>query len=277
MTDEITQLRKENKKLHRTIEQLDKTAGILVRRDLELRRANEKLNSFDDDKSEFVATAAHQMRTPLSALRWTLQMIVAEEVGPLTDEQKTLLKKSQTSVDRLVRLVNNLLDADHLQLRSERREQNPVDLTTVVESVLSALQAQADTASVTIAYEPPADDVPIILASQERIYDIVYNLVDNAIKYTPADGTVTISVFVDANRIHCQISDTGIGIPEAYKSKLFTRFARADNARRVDADGSGLGLYIVKKIVEYYDGTIDVTSSEGDGTTFDVSFSIKTK
>ncbi len=255
--------------LEAELKSMDKSAQMLVRRDLELRRANGRLQALDSAKSEFVSIAAHQMRTPLSAIKWSQQMLYDEELGPLTVEQKQMVSQTSKSATRLIRLVNNLLDADHLEVGRAQYDTTEVDLIVVLQEIITDLQSAAQEKKIDIKLLVDRE-IPLLHFNRERLKDIFFNLVDNAIKYTPATGTITIQA-TPVSGVTVMVSDTGIGVPEIHKEKLFSRFARAENAKRVDADGSGLGLYIVKKIIEANDGTITCDSTEGVGTRFTIN------
>lgn len=273
--DELEQLQKQIAKLEATVETMDKGAQMLVRRDLELNQANDKLQLLDRSKSEFVSIAAHQMRTPLSAIKWSQQMLFDQELGPLNKDQKKVVRQTQHSVTRLVRLINNLLDADHLELGKHSFDFKEVNLLVILKDVVNDLRPNAEEKKVKLEFHYD-DGIPKIRASAERLQDIFFNLIDNAIKYTKAEGSVVVRLSDDIEHIRVSVKDTGMGIPTEHIPKLFTRFSRADNARRVDPDGSGLGLYIVKRIIEVLGGTIEVHSAEGEGTEFLVSFPLTT-
>lgn len=257
-------------KITAILEDQKRSAQLLVRRDRELSQANERLREIDRVKSEFISIAAHQLRTPLSAIKWSQQMLYDEELGPLAIEQKQVISQTQQSVTRLVRLVNNLLDVDHLEIGKGQYEQTDVDLIATIQNIFDELRPRITEKTIDISLRVDRD-IPKLRANQERLRDVFYNLIDNAVKYTPVGGKISIEL-TPVNGVTISIRDTGIGIPEVHKTKLFTRFARAENAKRVDADGSGLGLYIVKKIIEINNGTISVESTEGVGTTFILNF-----
>lgn len=271
--DELEKYKLRVAELEKTLEAMDKGAQMLVRRDLELRRANKQLMLLDRSKSEFVSIAAHQMRTPLSAIKWSQQMLFDQELGGLNEDQKKVVRQTQHSVTRLVRLINNLLDADHLELGKHSFDVKDINLLSVLKEVVEDLKPNASEKHVKLEFLYD-DGIPKINASAERIQDVFFNLIDNAIKYTKAEGTVTIRLRDDIEHVVVSIKDDGMGIPPEHLPKLFTRFSRADNAKRVDPDGSGLGLYIVKRIVEVTGGTIEVHSVEGEGTEFAVKFPI---
>lgn len=268
--DEITRLKNENANLTKIVETMDKNAILLVRRDLELRRANSQLITLDTQKSEFISIAAHQIRTPLSALRWSQQMLLDGDLGEITSPQRDLINQAQQSVVRLVNLVNNLLEVEHLELQNEKKDFVIINLNLLIKECCEEFTATAVERRVTLSVnlsQTPA----LILAKPESVKDVFLNIIDNAMKYTLIGGSVTINVSL-ADTIEVTIADTGIGIPVNHQENVFKRFSRAENAKKLDADGSGLGLYIVKKIMESIDGTVSYTSTEGVGTTFKLLF-----
>lgn len=267
--DELSELQKETARLRAVVESMDKSARLLVHRDLELRRANLKLQSLDSQKSEFISIAAHQIRTPLSALRWSQQMLIDGDFGQLAPAQLEIITQAQQSVVRLVTLVNNLLQVERLELQQTNNDLTYFDLHSLLKECVAEFQPLATERKVTLHFNA-ASSPATIYAHADTIKDIFINLLDNAVKYTLAGGVVTVNVRV-GDTVSVSVTDTGIGIPESHQPFLFKRFSRADNARAIDADGSGLGLYIVKKIVEANAGTILCETVEGRGTTFTVT------
>jgi signal transduction histidine kinase len=253
--------------LKKTIADLDRSAKTLMKRDEELSRANDRLLRLDHAKSEFVSIAAHQLRTPLSALKWAQQMLIEGEAGPITEPQKALLMQSQESVRRMVTLVNDLLAADHLEYGKVAYMMKPASVEETLELTVKEIQPLATEHHVTLDIDIGAKRTTSHI-DQERIKEAFLNILNNAIKYTPEGGTVTIRANYGMGRILLTIADTGIGIPMADRDRLFEKFVRMENAKKVDANGSGLGLFIVKKVIDAHGGKIWFDSVEGQGTTF---------
>lgn len=254
-------------RLQKILEDQRRSARLLLRRDVELQRANDQLQELDKDKSEFVSIAAHQLRTPLSAIKWAHQLIMDGEAGNITDEQRTLLAQAQDSVARMIDLVNNLLDADHLEFGQIRYTFSDINITLLLNEVVGELSAMARERSVKLSYD--ATDVPCsIRADPGRLKEALLNILNNAIKYTPSGGTVSITLTEEKTTLTIVIKDTGIGIPKEGQSRLFQKFVRMDNAKKVDANGSGLGLFIVKRIIDGHNGSVTFESEEGTGTAF---------
>jgi signal transduction histidine kinase len=253
-------------KLKQTIADLDRSAHTLMKRDEELSRANDRLLRLDHAKSEFVSIAAHQLRTPLSALKWAQQMLLDGEAGQVSDSQRLLLTQSQESVRRMVTLVNDLLAADHLEYGKVAYDMKSGSPEEILTSCALELKPMADEHRITLAIELPVKSQAMV--DQERIKEAFLNVLNNAIKYSPDGGTVTLRANYGMGKVVLSIQDTGIGIPEGDRDRLFEKFVRMENAKKVDANGSGLGLFIVKKVIDAHAGKIWFTSSEGQGSTF---------
>lgn len=245
------------------------TAKLLIRRDLALSRANEQLRALDEAKSEFISVAAHQLRTPLSAVKWIINMLEKEEFKD-SAERLDFIQKAAVSVDRMIRLVNDLLEVDHIESGKKRFVFTPIDISPVIQLVLNDLAVQADKRNITIRQEL----MPGVwmLGDVEKLQAVFQNLIENAIKYSFEGGTVTVSAACVQDAVTVTVQDAGIGIPKNQQRRLFTKFFRAQNAMRMDTTGSGLGLFIVKQIVERHGGNIFFESAEGAGATFTLSF-----
>lgn len=265
------ELRETVARLKEVVEQQEKATRMLIKRDMELVRANEMLRELDMRKTEFLAIVAHQLRTPLSGIKWTLDMFMNGDLGDLTQEQKTFLQKSYDNNQRMISLVEDMLNADRIGSGKARFIFTHVVLVDVLDSVLYNERLRAKEKDITVIYQP-ADDVHCaVYGDKDRLADAFQNLIDNAIKYTPKGGTVTISLQKQDAKLVLSIKDTGIGIPEHEKKNVYNRFFRAPNALSTVADGSGLGLFIVKGIVEKHGGTTWFESTEGVGSTFYIS------
>lgn len=259
-------------RLKHTIADLDRSAKTLMKRDEELSRANDRLLSLDHAKSEFVSIAAHQLRTPLSALKWAQQMLIDGEAGQISESQKNLLLQSQESVRRMVTLVNDLLVADHLEYGKVAYNFQNVCPEEVLSKMVLELKPMADEHKIKI--DCNFESKSLINADPERIKEAFLNVINNAIKYSPDGGTVTIRANYGMGKVVFSITDTGIGIPEIDRNRLFEKFVRMENAKKVDANGSGLGLFIVKKVIDAHGGKIWFTSMEGQGSTFFIEFPV---
>ncbi len=233
----------------------------------------------DQAKTEFVSLASHQLRTPLSAIKWYSE-IVLDDAGNLTPDQIEQLKAIQESNQRMIDLVDALLNVSRLELGTFSIEPEETDVVAISKSVVAELQGNIQKKQINLQ-ESYAADIPKMMLDPKLTRIIFQNLASNAVKYTPDQGQVSIGlkmVQVESNSldkipiegIQLQVSDTGIGIPGSQQSKIFSKLFRADNAKAGDVEGTGLGLYVIKSIVDHVGGKISFTSKENQGTTFEV-------
>lgn len=227
-----------------------------------------KEKEVDKAKTEFVSLASHQLRTPLSAINWYSEMLLAGDAGDLSDEQKEYVDQIYTGNQRMVELVNALLNVSRLELGTFSVEPEEVSVTDIADNVAEELKSLTNTKNIVL--DKKFGNVPHIISDPQLVRIIIQNLLSNAVKYTPEKGNVTITIESEDDQIHVSVSDTGYGIPEEQQKMIFSKLFRADNVRKTDTEGTGLGLYIVKAIVEVLGGRISFVSEENKGTTFDV-------
>jgi signal transduction histidine kinase len=261
----IELLTEKDKRIALIIFDQQESAKLLIRRDLALSRANEKLRVLDVAKSEFISIAAHQLRTPLSAIKWILSMVLKKEFKT-EGETTEFLQKAAESCQRLILLVNDLLEVDHIQSGKDRFVFRPVDIAQVIDALVSESKEQSHAKGQSL--DITCADKSIVLGDEMKLRALLQNLIENAIKYTPDNGKIQIKTELGEKCVHITITDTGIGIPAEQKSRLFTKFFRAQNAIKSSTVGSGLGLFIAKQIIERHGGTITFESEVGKGTTF---------
>ena len=264
----------ELKKSRRLLIQQQATAKMLVQRDLELSHANDQLREIDQMKSEFVTVATHQLRTPLSAIRWTLQMILKGDLGPLSEEQHTFLAQAYESNNRLIALLQDILTADHIESGTVGRTGEHADAAAVIATLISDVRIIADRKGVSLHYEAPESPCPRLSIDPQRLRTVLQNLVENAVQYSREGGEVVIRLACRDKSAEISVTDAGIGIPRQLQQHIFSRFYRAENAVRAVTEGTGLGLYIAKRVVERAGGTITFTSEENVGTTFVVTLPV---
>lgn len=251
----------------------DRTARMLIRRDRALSKANERLREIDKLKSEFVSVAAHQMRTPLSGIKWSLDMLAKEHLGPINVKQKRMLLKSHESNERMILLVNNLLNTDRIESGKTELNLTRLDLRDLITNVLYYIYPQANSKDieVNVLAEKELTSVEV---DPEKMREVFQNILENAVKYTEKGGRIDIDIYHEKQKAIVSVSDNGIGIPEDYKDKIFTKFYRGDNAVKMKTDGSGLGLFVAKEIVERHGGTLSFKSEVGVGSTFYISIPV---
>ncbi|MBU1062757.1 GHKL domain-containing protein [Patescibacteria group bacterium] len=243
----------------------NKDGSLIIIHDITREKAIERI------KSEFISVAAHQLRTPLSAIKWVLKMALDGDVGKLTEEQYELLNKGYLSNERIIRLVNDLLDVSRIEEGKFGFNFKKTNFQEVVDVVISNTESLVLKNHQELKIEKP-EKLPQIYLDKERMIMVLQNILSNAIKYTPEYGKIKIIIQVDKQFLYVKINDQGVGIPEKDQLKVFSKFFRAANVIKLETDGSGLGLFIAKNIIEEHKGKISLTSEEGVGT--EVCFSI---
>lgn len=225
-------------------------------------------------KSEFISIAAHQMRTPLSGIKWTLNMMLDGDFGPITEKQKSFLAKSYKTNEQMIILIRDLLDVARLEEGRFGFEFSETDLIGSIASSAESYEQAARNKGVDLEFIRPKSDIPKVFTDPAKISLVISNLIDNAIKYTDK-GSVKISVEIREPYIHIKVKDTGIGIPKKAKLQLFNKFFRAPNALQRQTEGSGLGLFIIRNIIKRHGGDIWFESAEGKGTEFSFSLPLR--
>lgn len=241
----------------------DTYGSIIIFHDVTKERALERA------KSDFIATAMHQLRTPLSALKWSFELLAGAK--GLSSEQTETLRNGERGTEKMERLVESLLLTVRTSEGSASYHFETLDIAEMIDSLLDTLDPIAKHRDISI--ERRLSDRPLFFEADRVLFSyIVQNLVDNAIKYTLPKGTVRVSLTKTATSFILQVSDSGIGISPEDQAHLFERFFRAPRAVQQHTDGTGLGLFIVKSIVEAHGGEISVSSKEDYGTTFTCTF-----
>ncbi len=229
-----------------------------------------------DEMRTFVAYASHELRTPLTSIKLRVEAL---RNGALDDPPVTerFLSEIESEVDRLSYMVNDLLDLSRIEAGLEMAQLVPLNLSTVVDDVFETYRVRAERAGIELIYNP-APSLPLILGEEDQLRRMIYNLVDNAIKYTPREGSVTLVLksVPSGGKIQFLVQDTGFGISKEHLPRIFDRFYRveATRPRYGPTHGSGLGLAIARTIAENHGGRIWVTSQVGKGSTFGVELPV---
>jgi PAS domain S-box-containing protein len=217
-------------------------------------------------KSEFVATVSHELRTPLTSIRASLSMLADGMAGELPPDVQGLVDISYQSCERLVRLVNDVLDIQKIEAGRMEFALRAQPLLPLAEHAMAAMQGYAQQHGVALAAHLDAN--PTVLADGDRITQVLTNLISNAIKFSPQGGEVVLRLDEQAGRARFAVEDRGCGIPDDFLDRVFQPFAQADGADSRQNGGTGLGLSICKSIVEEHGGSISFTTKQGHGTTF---------
>ncbi len=227
------------------------------------------LREFDRLKSDFISVAAHQLRTPLSGVKWVLKLLLDGDLGAISPEQSKMLKRGYDTNEKMIQLVNDLLNVSRIENGrfGYRFEKN--DFSKILKLLIENSQLASRERNIEVVAEIHTELAPFFFDA-EKMLIALQNLIDNAIKYTLPGGRVIITIEKQGDYLQVKIKDTGVGIPKEEIHKLFSKFFRATNVVHLQTDGSGLGLFIVKNIITRHGGQIWVDSEETKGTTFTV-------
>ena len=241
---------------------------VVVFRDVTREREVDKV------KTEFVSLASHQLRTPLSAINWYAEMLLAGDAGQINDDQKSYLDEIYKGNQRMVELVNSLLNVSRLDLGTFEINPESIKIRSVIDDIAKEMRHMLDTKKQNFSIDYPLN-IPDISADPKLLRVIIQNLISNSIKYSPSGADISISVAYNENSsdsaYKIEVYDNGYGIPDNQKDKIFTKLFRADNVRSMDTEGTGLGLYIVKSILDEAGGNITFNSVQDKNTTFTVT------
>lgn len=224
-------------------------------------------------RDAFLSVASHELKTPLTALLGYAQLLERRTKGVLADREQLALGRVVEQAQRLSQMIGHLLDLSLLESGHIKMERGPIDLHALVGRVLEEMQPLLGGRAVTLR----ADDEPplVVLGDWARLEQVLRNLVQNAIKYSPDNSPIALAITREGALACLAVSDQGIGIPPEAQARLFERYYRAENAERDKVSGTGIGLYVVKEIVQAHDGTVEVCSSEGQGSTFRVRLPLR--
>jgi PAS domain S-box-containing protein len=239
----------------------------------------------DRAKSEFVSLASHQLRTPISTVAWFMEMLLSGEVGELNGKQREYLEEISRSNQRMGSMVSMLLNISRIEMGTFIIEPSVTDMEKFIDANLSPFHPLIEKKNLSVEIKTEKG-LPLVSADQKLLGIVMDNLLSNALSYTPSGGSIIVSATKNAKDIVIEVTDNGIGIPKSVHSKMFSKLFRADNAKEIDTDGTGIGLYISKSIVESWNGAIgfvspvtEVINSDGKkeavGTSFFITIPLK--
>lgn len=240
----------------------------------ELRESNTQLQRLDEAKDEFVSMASHQLRTPLTSVKGYISMVLEGDAGKITSMQRQLLGEAFISSERMVHLISDFLNVSRLQTGTFILEKKSVDLAKIVTQEVESLQTTAHAHNLKLHYRAPSY-FPVLNIDEGKIRQVLMNFIDNAIYYSEENTTISISLTVDAGYAVLEVKDTGIGVPKEEQANLFSKFFRATNARKQRPDGTGVGLFLAKKVITAHGGSMVFSSVENEGSTFGFRLPIK--
>ncbi len=236
-----------------------------------LQQALQELREQDQARAAFIANMSHELRTPLHYLMTHASALEEGLLGPLNPKQDEALSKILEGIGRLTDLMNDVLDLSRLEAQRIALDLQPTDPLELIAAAMEFLWAQAEKKGVRFSVLAPSD-LPLIRADFGRMHQVLTNLLSNALKFTPAGGSVTVSAAVEGRVLRVEVADTGIGIAEVHHEKLFDRFYMVDDPEARRVPGTGLGLAICRQLVELHGGVIGLESEPGRGSRF--SFSV---
>lgn len=258
-----------------TIPIYDKDKNIY--RYLKVLRDVSRENAIAKSKSEFISVAAHQLRTPLSAIKWVFKMLLDGDAGLINNEQKMFLQKGYQSNERIIQLVTDMLDVARIEEGRFGFEFYYADIINVIKKAMEAFQVKAIEKNIKLTLESPPNPIKPIKIDPTRIELALQNLIDNALKYTLSGGDIVVKVELVGSFIQISIKDSGVGIPNGQEKKLFTKFFRGTNAVKIQTEGTGLGLFITRNIILKHGGKIWAETKEGKGSVFYLTLPIDEK
>ncbi len=257
---------------YKEIQLFTETLSEKVRqRTAQLNTANSQLRELDQAKDEFISMASHQLRTPLTTVKGYISMLDDGDFGKLTKEQKQSIELALDGSNRMARLIDDLLNISRMEAGKFFIDARKVDLSKLVSEEVKALQFMAKSQKVIIRYKAPTKAIPLINLDENKTRQVVMNILDNAIHYSQppkGGGVVEVSLLHSGGSVSYIVKDNGIGVPRDQQSMLFTKMFRAKNAKDMRPDGTGLGLYMVKRVVEDQGGKVLFESKYGKGSLF---------
>lgn len=230
----------------------------------------EQLRQLDEVKSDFVSSVSHELRTPLTSVMGYLEMLRDREAGPLTIEQDRMLDIVERNTERLLDLIEDLLALARIESGRFKVVPAPIELPPLLDATLDAIRPEIAKRELRLLLDVPPG-LPLVLGDVRQLERVLLNLLSNAVKFTPKGGQVRVTLAPRVRSVVLEVADTGLGIPMEEQDKLFTRFFRSSVSQLHSVPGTGLGLMIVKAVVDSHGGTIDVRSAEGRGTAVIVS------
>ncbi len=233
----------------------------------ELRSSNAQLKHLDEVKDEFMSMASHQLRTPLTSIKGYLSMVLDGDVGKISPQQRKVLTEAFNSSERMVHLISDFLNVSRLQTGKFVVEKALIDFGALVQQEVSDLQVMAKGRGLNLELKSAKGEL-MINADAAKLREVITNFIDNAIYYSPEHAKITVHIEKDHQALYFSVVDKGIGVPEAEKARLFNKFFRATNARKQRPDGTGVGLYLARKVITAHGGAVVFESQEGKGSTF---------
>lgn len=231
-------------------------------------RTFEKLAQANKMKTEFVSIVSHQLRSPLSSIRWSLDLLLNKRLGEISRQQKEYLDIVYDNNERMLKLVNDLLNVSRIEQGRLILKQEKVDVVVLIVKIIRELKPLAQASNIKLIYE--ADGPESLIVNGDEIYlgSVITNFIDNAIRYSTGAGKVSVKVFLMDSYVRCEVKDNGVGIPHDEQELIFEKFFRSRSVLKYQTEGTGLGLFIAQAAIHQMGGRIGFNSREGKGSTF---------
>jgi len=239
------------------------TGYIKIIRDVTIETVVEK------HKSDLVSIVSHQLLTPLTGIKWIFKSLLDGDAGTLNPKQAEIIKKGMQAGESTISLVSDILDVTKVEQARFAYKMIPHDIVPFIREILNSRKEKANVKNINIQEQLGISGKDVVF-DKERMSIALGNILDNAIDYSPVGGAVAVALQTDGNNMNISVSDKGIGIPATDQERLYSKFYRAENAKRVRTSGTGLGLYLAKHIVDDHGGSVRVNSREGEGSTFTI-------
>lgn len=243
------------------------TTAVLVVFNYLIVQGFERMAEVSRLKTEFVSIVSHQLRAPLTGIKWTINLIKKENSPPLTDEQAERLEMIEENNQRMINLVNDLLNIARVEQGRLNIKPEPIRLKKIIRALIKEYEELANASNIKLSFAP-GKDLGFAFISRQGIELVFRNLIDNAIRYTQGGGKIKINLFKKGNSIRCEIKDNGVGIPKEDQKRIFQKFFRSKNILKYQTQGTGLGLFIAKSIISASKGKLGFKSKENKGSIF---------
>jgi signal transduction histidine kinase len=255
-----------NREMRKIADTFEELALAIEEREQILQSDILQLREYEQLKSDFVSTVSHELRTPLTSMRGALGLVLSGAAGPLSAQGRELLHIANQNTERLIRLINDILDIEKIESGTIIVRHDRCDLRAVLQATIAGVQGYAAEHHVRVALRAP--NTADITGDQDRLIQVFTNLLSNAIKFSPKDGEVAVSLEIDSDTARVSVRDHGPGIPVEFQARIFGKFQQAESSASRRHGGTGLGLAIARAIVDRHEGRIQFRTAPGEGTTF---------
>lgn len=251
---------------HRLRQQIEEANRALERQSIELQRVNAELGKANTVKSQFLANMSHEIRTPLNAINGFAELLADPSFGTLNEQQRSFVDRISEAGQHLLQLINDVLDLAKVEAGSITLDRQPVRLDLAAEQVIKIIKGTARNRGITIHLEVAAEE-PLVFADERRVKQVLFNLLSNAIRYSPENSEVRVKVEIEDETARVSVSDQGVGVPLHEQERIFQEFVQLGDSKQ-RTGGAGLGLPLSRKLVRLHGGDIGVRSTPGQGSTF---------